>query len=88
MSVSIVKAPCRRLTHAERWNPRPLQKSTGVVSAKATHCQPGNCHGVTIETAMTGTAMAAETTSRRLIASVRALAAASASSLGSGGPAS
>ena len=84
MSVSMVKAPCLRLTHAERWKPQPPQNSTGVVSTRAAHCQPGNCSGVIIESSMTGTAMQAEKTNRRSIPRACARATASASWFGSG----
>ena len=37
--VSIVAAPWRRLFQAAMWNGWPAQKTTGVASASASHCQ-------------------------------------------------
>ena len=48
ISVSIVAAPCRAFRSAARWNSSPLQNTTGVASASATHSQPVNCSGGTI----------------------------------------
>ena len=42
ISVSIVAAPCRRLSAAARWKGQPAQSTTGVASASASHSQPGN----------------------------------------------
>ncbi len=42
ISVSMFAAPWRALASAARWKPRPLQKTTGVASANASHSQPEN----------------------------------------------
>ena len=37
--VSMVAAPCRRLTQAARWNGQPPQTTTGAASVSDAHCQ-------------------------------------------------
>ena len=64
MSVSIVAAPCRRLTHAARWNGQAPQTATGAASASASHCQFVNCSAGIIDIATTGTVSTVEMISR------------------------
>ncbi len=61
--MSIVAAPCRRFTHAARWNGAPPQMTTGAASAKLSHCQLRNCSAGTIANTTTGAVSIAETTS-------------------------
>src|SRR5438874_78557 len=62
--VSIVAVACRRFVHAALWNGHAAQATTGVVRASATHCQPGNWIGITIDSTVTGTARTSDTMSR------------------------
>ena len=64
MSVSIVVAPCRRLTHAARWNGQAPQTTTGAARTSESHCQNVNCSAGTIAMATTGTVRAVEMRSR------------------------
>ena len=45
---------CRALCSAARWKPSPLQKTTGVARASATHSQPAKWSGGTIARAQRG----------------------------------
>ena len=64
MRVSIVAARCRRLVQAFRWNGQPPQSTTGVASARLTHCHPSNCRAGTMASMSTGSERAAETNRR------------------------
>ena len=79
-SVSIVAAPWRRFAQAARWNGHAPQRTTGVASWRASHCQLLNCSGGTIETSRTGRESSADTTSRRRRVAAGPAAAASAAS--------
>ena len=62
--VSMVAAPCRAFTAAARWNGQAPQVTTGVVSARASHCQYRNCSGGTMASSRTGTVRAAHAAMR------------------------
>ena len=55
ISVSMFAAPWRALASAARWKPSPLQKTTGVASANASHSQPEKCERGTIASRTSGT---------------------------------
>ena len=63
-SVSMVVARCRRFIAAARWNGQAPHTTTGAARVRASHCQLRNCHGGTIDSASTGRASAALTSSR------------------------
>jgi hypothetical protein len=65
MSVSIVVVPWRSERQAARWNGQAPQNTTGVASAKHSHCQYVNCRGGIIEMSTTGVARARENQNRR-----------------------
>src|SRR5215216_7953824 len=52
--VSIVDVPCRRLTHAARWNGQAPHTTTGAAKVSESHCQFVNCQAGTIASAITG----------------------------------
>ena len=86
ISVSIVAAPCLRLSQAARWNGQPPQTTTGEASARDSHCQLSNCSGGTIASRSTGSESAALITSRRRNARASSSSAAGASSEACGAP--
>lgn len=53
--VSIVVAPCRRLTAAALWKGQPAYTTTGEASVSESHCHPSNWMAGIIAIAMTGT---------------------------------
>ena len=55
MSVSIVAVRCRACSTAARWKDHPAQSTIGVASANASHSQPPNCSGDTIDSTSNGT---------------------------------
>src|SRR6187200_1623000 len=55
ISVSIVAAPWRRLTHAARWNGYAAHTTTGAASTSDSHCQYVNWSAGIIAIAITGT---------------------------------
>ena len=69
ISVSMFAAPWRPLASAARWKPRPLQKTTGVASANASHSQPENWSAEIIPSRTSGTVRTIATASRRPSAS-------------------
>ena len=54
----------RRPAQAARWNGSPQPSTTGTVSARATHSQPGNWRAEIIDSARTGADSAAAIASR------------------------
>ena len=79
ISVSIVAAPCLRLTHAALWNGHAAHSTTGVTSFSDSHWKLSNCSAGIIASSSTGTDSSAATISRRrsdAVSSLRASAAA------------
>jgi hypothetical protein len=56
----MVAVPWRTLVSAARWNGRPPQPTTIVVSTSENHCQPSNCSRGIMASASTGAVIAAE----------------------------
>src|ERR1044072_5765589 len=77
ISVSMVAAPWRGLSHAARWNGSAPHTTTGAASARHAHCQYSNCSHDDIDIATTGTDSTRLTSSR-----VRSAASSRASGLG------
>ena len=65
ISVSIVAAAWRKFFHATRWKGQAPQRTTGVVSANAHHCQYVNWRAEIIPRSSTGNASTAEAINRR-----------------------
>jgi hypothetical protein len=82
MRVSIVAVRCRRLAHAARWKGQAPQRTTGVASARASHCHRSNCQAGTIDRATSGTVRTAETASRARSPSVSSPSSPSATPVG------
>ena len=79
-SVSMVVAPCRRLTAAARWNGQPAPTITTAASTATSHSQPLNCSAGIMEISTAGTVSAAPVTSRASKSARRRRSAASPSS--------
>ena len=62
--MSIVVAPCRRLTHAARWKGQPPHTTTGAARVSESHCQYSTWSAGTIAIATTGTVSSVETSNR------------------------
>ena len=62
--VSMVVAPWRRLIHVARWNGHALHTTTGDARVKASHIHSSNWSAGIIDSAITGMASAAVTSSR------------------------
>ena len=62
--VSIVVDPPRAALNAAEWNGHAPHVTTGRARSPTTHCQPGKCQLITIETAMIGTARMREPMNR------------------------